>query len=77
MINMENSNCCDSENVCECGCKCSGDRSNKLCMLTKPKNKFNVDKIKKLTNNPKFICTCCGRLANKKENLCSPVPLKD
>ncbi len=62
---------------CETKCRCSGDRdrSKHLCMLTKPSNNFDVNKIKKLVNNPKFICTCCGRAANEEKNLCNPVPL--
>ena len=67
---MKNSDCCEEE------CECSGDRSNKLCMLTKPSNSFDVDKIKKLVSNPKFICTCCGRVANDKIHLCRPVTLE-
>ena len=73
---MENSNCCESENECECNGNCSGDRSNKLCMLTKPKHKFDVEKIKRLVNNPKYICKCCGRVANDKEHLCSPTKIE-
>jgi len=63
-----------------CGCgsdnSCCGDRSGKLCKLTKHKFKFDIEKIKNLTNNAQFICKCCGRLANDKENLCSPTYLK-
>jgi len=64
----------------ECNCEseegsCCGDRTGKMCTLTKPYHKFDVEKIKKLVNNPKFICKCCGRLANDKELLCSPAPL--
>jgi len=37
---------------------------------------FNIEEIKKLTLNPKFICGCCGRTANNKEALCSSDSLK-
>ena len=38
--------------------------------------KNNLDKVKELTSDPKFICKCCGRTANDEENLCAPSPLK-
>lgn len=47
-----------------------------MCQLAQPASGFDVEKVSKLTSNPKFFCTCCGRTANKKENLCSPVKLK-
>ena len=51
--------------------------SYRMCKLTEQADKFNLEKIKKLTSNPKFICKHCGRKANNKENLCKPVSLVD
>ena len=47
----------------------------KMCALTCCPCNLDVEKIKPLVNAPKFICKSCGRVANKKENLCQPTPL--
>jgi predicted amidophosphoribosyltransferase len=35
----------------------------------------DIENIKPLVNNPKYICKNCGRAANKAENLCAPEKL--
>ena len=47
----------------------------KLCALTCCSCNLDLKRIKKLVNKPKFICKSCGRVANKKTNLCQPKPL--
>ncbi len=68
--------CCSTNQSNACSCGCGPDRDNKLCELTKPRNKFDVDKIMPLLDDPGYFCRCCGRLANKSENLCNPIKLK-
>ncbi len=70
MLNKNNTNCCGED----CGCK-GNIPENKMCQLTKNAHKFDLDRVKKLTSNPKYICKCCGRTANNKDNLCSPEQL--
>lgn len=62
--------CCSSSK-----CDCENIPKHKMCQLTQTIGNFDVEKVKELTSNPKFICTCCGRTANNKENLCSPIDL--
>jgi len=52
---------------------CKGDHSGHLCVLVS-KGKF--DEIRKLVKEPRFICFNCGRVADKEENLCNPMPLE-
>jgi hypothetical protein len=63
--------CCDGPS----DCSCDNIPEHRMCRLTKPARGFDVEKVKKLTSDPKFFCTCCGRTANNKENLCIPVGL--
>ncbi|MFC1645485.1 hypothetical protein ACFL08_05665 [Patescibacteria group bacterium] len=71
-------NCCGARggNESNSSCGCGDVDENKMCKLTKPHNEFDVDEIVLLTNDPKYICSCCGRVANEKENLCNPIGLK-
>jgi len=52
---------------------CNGDHASHICVLASNKK---MEEIKELTRNPKFICFNCGRVADSKENLCNPMPLK-
>ena len=53
--------------------KCCGDQ--KMCALTCCACGIDLKGIKRLVNAPKFICKACGRVANKRVNLCKPVAL--
>jgi len=35
----------------------------------------NLESYKELVKNPKFVCTGCGRTAERAENLCGPSKL--
>lgn len=53
---------------------CEGDHSNHVCQLIVNRNK-DLDKIKDIVKNPKYICFNCARVAESNENLCAPMPL--
>ena len=36
---------------------------------------LDLEEIKPLVRDPKFICESCGRVANSDTNLCQPVPI--
>lgn len=52
--------------------KCAGDHKGHLCVLASAER---FDEIKRLAKTPQFICFNCGRVADKAENLCNPMPL--
>ncbi len=54
-----------------CGC----DKDGHLCQIT-PGNE-NFKEIWKLSNNPKYLCEKCGRVANAADFLCRPVEFSD
>ncbi len=49
--------------------------SSKMCAMTCCPCVLDLKAIKRLANAPRFICKACGRVANKKANLCKPVAL--
>lgn len=53
--------------------KCCGE--NKLCAMTCCPCDLDLEEIKPLVNDVKFICESCGRVANSETNLCQPTPL--
>ena len=52
---------------------CSGDHKGHLCVLA---SAARFEEIKAITKEPAFICFNCGRVADKAENLCNPMPLE-
>jgi len=53
---------------------CRGLHAGHLCVLA---SNDEFEKIKTMTQSPKFICFNCGRVANFEKNLCNPMPLRD
>ena len=46
-----------------------------LCKWDKDEIKDNLDKLRKLVAEPRFICRKCGRAAKESDHLCKPVKL--
>ena len=84
-VNMIKLSCCGNaqkreKNIDPCcsgaaSCSCDNIPKFKMCQMTQPANSFDIEKVKSLTNDAKYVCSCCGRTANNKDNLCSPVNL--
>lgn len=67
---MKNSCCGEASNCCD------NIPDHHMCKMTQPPGKYDLAKVMRLVNNPKFICKCCGRMANESDNLCSPLPME-
>lgn len=52
--------------------KCIGDHSKHMCQI--PIND-DMEKVKLLVKNARWICRNCRRVANEKQLLCNPVEL--
>jgi hypothetical protein len=48
--------------------------SKELCKLKKQLNS-DLRQYALLVNQPRFVCKKCGRAANNKKNVCSPIKL--
>jgi hypothetical protein len=46
-----------------------------LCKYKKEKIEEQMESLKNIVRNPKFICKKCARAAGNAECLCKPVPL--
>jgi hypothetical protein len=55
--------------------KCKEDHHKKMCSMTCCPCHIDLEELKKLVNNAKFICQVCGRVANEAENLCKPAAI--
>jgi len=51
---------------------CTGRHQDHICFLASRKN---FERIKNATEKPAFVCSNCGRVAGKRDNLCNPVLL--
>jgi hypothetical protein len=47
----------------------------KMCALTCCPCHLDIEKLKPLVRNAKFICEACGRVAADKKHLCKPVAI--
>jgi len=52
------------------------EHGEKMCAMTCCPCDLDLDEVKALVRNPKFICRTCGRVAAKEDNLCQPEPLE-
>ncbi len=48
---------------------------NKLCTLSSSRHKVDLDLIKSLVQDSRYVCVGCGRTAADEENLCAPEEL--
>jgi rubrerythrin len=47
----------------------------KMCFLSDSTEKRRMEMLKSMANDPQYICSACGRVASRKEAICSPEKL--
>ena len=47
----------------------------KLCILSNSRDQTDLDLIKRLVQDSRYVCIGCGRTAADEENLCAPEEL--
>lgn len=52
------------------------NHDSKMCAKACCPCNIDLDELKPLVNNPRFICASCGRVANQEQHLCNPQPLE-
>ena len=52
-----------------------GDKNKSLCKWKSSQYVKELDRLKILVKDPRFICKDCGRAAHDKKSLCKPVKL--
>jgi hypothetical protein len=48
------------------------ERDDKICSLTASGNQMDLDLIRSLVKDSRYICSACGRTTGHAENLCDP-----
>ncbi len=51
------------------------DHEEKMCAVTCCPCHIDLEKVQERSNNPKYICRTCGRVANSEEYVCDPQPM--
>lgn len=52
-----------------------GDKTKRLCKWKKSEYERELDGLKEIVREPRYVCVKCGRAARAKKRLCKPVPV--
>ena len=53
-----------------------GKKTEEICKWKREDYTKRLDELRQLVADPQYVCTKCGRVANKKKLLCKPVKLE-